>query len=292
MLSVLRRPQTEADRGAASQYALQFVDSPSIEGVRTDSIRLLAQSSQDRGIVLVPVTRYVPRTPPLPADTPPEVRRTIERPPIENALCLYQLDIDGGGVACRSTADVREGRAWMMLGHRSFWLVPDGVATVRSEYADHAPIETAVHQNVGLFTAPQAETLRTTFLDNDGKAVRTIEQPRGEILKGPAAKVDPPASGATHTGAISRVALRGEYYELLVRAARPRSLTVVLDRPACAGRRHVSEAPGSVRGEQQSVVVHPSLGDFHRAHWCPGTYRGAVRVNHKRVGTFSFRVPR
>src|SRR4051794_30089378 len=178
MLSVLRRPQTDADRGVASQYALKFVDSPSIKGVRTDSIRLLAQSEQDRGIVLVPVARYAPQPlPKLPADTPPEVLKAINRPAIDNALCLYQLDIDGGGVACRSTADIREGRAWMMLGHRSFWLVPDGVATVRSEFAGHAPIDTAVQGNTALFTAPAVEARRTTFLDAHGKAVLKIEPP-------------------------------------------------------------------------------------------------------------------
>lgn len=176
-LGVLRREQTEADRGVATRYALKFVDSPSLKGVRTDSIRLLAQSGQDRGVVLVPVQRYEHR---LPEEIPEELRKRVERT-IEDALCVYQLDsVDGASVACYSTADIRDGRAWSMLGHRSLWIVPDGVTKVRTEYADHEPIEAAAHDNAVIFTAPEGpvEERRTTWLDADGKAVRVIVRVR------------------------------------------------------------------------------------------------------------------
>jgi hypothetical protein len=80
LLGVLRRPQTAADRGAASQSALQLLNSPSIEGVRTNSVRLLVRSPRDRGVVLVPVVRYAPEAPPLPADTPSRFARPSAGP--------------------------------------------------------------------------------------------------------------------------------------------------------------------------------------------------------------------
>lgn len=291
---VLRREQTEADRGAATRYALQFVDSPKLK-VRTNHIRLLTESAQDRGVVLVPVERYAPQTPPLPADAPPEMRKALQRPPIDDALCILQLDsVDGAGVACYSTADVKEGRAWGMLGHRSLWIVPDGVTTVRTEYADRDPIVAPVHDNAAIFTAPggRLDERRTVWLDKDGNPVRVIERPAGGTTAEP--PLAPRAEGTTHTGVVRRVGVTGEgldaRYELLVRLRRS-GFYFVLERPACAGKRRVRTFAGT-SGNELRMPVTPSFGDLDNARWCPGVYRGIVRAPKARkpAGTFSFRV--
>jgi hypothetical protein len=294
MLGVLRREQTEADRGVATRYALKFVDSPGLKGVRTDSIRLLAQSKADRGVVLVPVERYEPQNPPLPADAPEAVRKALEQPPIGDALCIYHLDsVDGAGVACHSSADVKEGRAWGMLGHRSLWIVPDGVASVRTEYGDRNPIVATAHDNAVIFTAPEGrvDERRTVWLDKDGKTVRVIERPTGGATVPPP---PPPARGARHSGVVERVGVTGQgadaRYQLLLRM-RARGYYVVLERPACAGKRRVREFAGTM-GRELRMPVTPSFGDLGNARWCPGAYRGSVRVPRARkpAGTFSFRV--
>lgn len=304
MFGVLRRPQTAADRSAASRTALRLVGTDSIEGVRTNSVRLLAKSPEDRGIVLVPVARYARHRLPLPADTPPAARRALNPPPIRDALCLFQLDVDGAGVACWSSADVREGRAWMALGHRAVWIVPDGVATVRTQYPTGAPIDAAVKDNAAVFTQPPGRhgEARTTFLDARGAPVKVIEPPKPPpgAFTGLPAEHDPVAPGSTHSGIVRRVAIGGTgldaRYELLVDQprGRPREMLmrVILQRPACAGKRRVFDSPYGMSGRRFERDIHPSLGDFHRARWCPGAYSGYLRESRtgKRLGTFSFRV--
>ena len=90
--------------------------------------------------------------------------------------------------------------------------------------------------------------------------------------------------GATGEGADAR-------YELVVRMPRNAGLYFVLERPACAGKRRVSTYMGGSAREMR-VGVTPSFGDFKNARWCPGTYRGIVRLKGAREprGTFSFRV--
>jgi hypothetical protein len=297
---VLRRPQTALDRSAASRAALRLLNGTSIKGVRTNSVRLLAQSPRDRGIVLVPVARYVPVSPELPADTPPEIRKALKRPPIDNALCLFQLDVDGAGVACWSSADVQQGRAWQSLGHRATWILPDGVATVRSEYPGHASIETAVTDNAATFTEPDGRhgSPRITFLDAHGATVKLIEPPKPPpgAITGLPAEHDPVAPGSTHSGAIRRVAISGfgldARYELLIAQPRTLMMRVILYRPACAGKRRVYDGEQGASGRRTQRIVHPSLGDPKRAQWCPGHYHGYVRESPtgKRLGSFSFRV--
>jgi hypothetical protein len=307
MLGVLRRPQTDADRGAAPLYALRILSGNSIEGVRTDDIRLLAKSPRDRGLVLVPVAHYAPEPPSLPADTPDATRRRLMRSAIDDALCLFQLDsVDGAGIACWSTADIREGRAWMSLGHRAAWIVPDGVATVRSDYP-HAPtVEARVHDNLALYNEPKGRfgDPTTAWLDTQGATVRTIKPPAPppDATTGFPAETDPVAPAATHTGGVRRVAISGigldARYELLVEqpTRRQRSnspfIYITLERPACTGKRHVTELLGAIGGPQLQADIHPSTGDRDRARWCPGTYHGSLRYkdHRKPFGTFSFRV--
>lgn len=273
-------------------------DAPPPEQLALFGVLRHEQTDTDRGVVLVPVERYEPQNPPLPADTPPEVRKAIERPPIEDALCVYQLDsTDGAGVACHSSADIQAGRAWMMLGHRSLWIVPDGVAKVRTEYTNHEPIEAPAHDNAVIFTAPKGRIIerRSLFLDASGKELLRIDRPTGGPTELPAV-TDPRAPDSTRTGAVRRVAISGKggdaRYELLVRRPRYVMFSLVLNRPACFKKRRVVQRYGPGSGRLQQVDVHPSLGDFNNARWCAGRYTGFVRMAGEREpsGTFSFRV--
>jgi hypothetical protein len=305
MLGVLRRAQTNADRSAASLRALRLISGGSVRGVRADSVRLLAKGSRDGGLVLVPVARYTRTWPHLPADTPADERHRLNPPPVNDALCLFQLDVDGAGVACWSSADVREGRAWMALGHRAAWIAPDGVTSVRTDYPHAETIDTTVHDNLALFTEPHGRhgDPTTTFLDARGTAVRVVEPPKPPpaARRGLPAHTDPVAPEATRGGGVRRVAISGKglqaRYELLVdvpkrSGRRPAFVWIALQRPPCAGRRRVTEMLGGVSSGRAQFDVHPSTGDFRQARWCPGAYRGTLRVQGIRIpfGSFSFRV--
>lgn len=56
-IAVLRRPQSEADRGAASQQALRFPDSPRT-GIRTDFVRRVEPAGTADAAVLVPLKMH------------------------------------------------------------------------------------------------------------------------------------------------------------------------------------------------------------------------------------------
>jgi hypothetical protein len=140
VLGVLRRPATAADQGPATANALRFFD-PSVQGIRSDYVRLLGTQPDGRAYVLVPAKAYLsPDGGPTRADV----------------LCLFAQDSDGGGIGCFTTAQVRAGEALGMserlidigtpvpagphaLGVRTivapgaqmYGLVPDGVRTVR-----------------------------------------------------------------------------------------------------------------------------------------------------------------
>jgi hypothetical protein len=314
LLGVLRREQTDRDRSASTRDALRFVGR-SFEGVRTNSIRLLAQTPQDRGVILIPVARYHLVQEKLPADAPKRLRDLMK--PKRDGLCVYALDrIDGAGVACYSTQDVEQGHARGSLGHRAAWLVPDGVATLKTEWDKGRSATAAVHNNLALYTEPHGrfEWLRTTWLAADGRVVKTIAAPP-RPAPGPhddqfPAEYDPPAPGARHSGAVLRVATR-KYegltrIELLVNppvgplrlGGRKTSdaLTILLTRPACAGTRRVLQREGymtiSRKHPNAQFDITPSTGDLDRANWCPGHYSGAIRqkTGRKIVGTFAFDV--
>jgi hypothetical protein len=314
LLGVLRREQTERDRGPRTLEALKLLGS-SVAGVRTNSVRLLAQTSQDRGIVLVPVARYHLNGPKLPADAPQSMRDRFK--PARDGLCLFSLDQDrgkpaGAGVACYSTEAIKEGRAWGALGDRATWLVPDGVATLKIEYRDGRSVTASVHDTLALYTAPALEYTRAIWLDAGGRVVKELRAP--PVPTGPhasqyPAEYDPIVPGGRHSGAVLRVATRTEegvmHIELLVKPAvikRPdgywmtQPITLLLTRPACAGRRRVHVFAGAIEGPRRiryrQIDITPSTGDLNRATWCPGRYTGALRVQRglKIVGTFAFDV--
>jgi hypothetical protein len=120
-LAVLRRPQTDADRGALSQAALTYINDYT-SGVRTAYVRLLATVGDD-AFVLVPVQQRdaTAATGGVPS----------ESTPLANALCVYATDLNIGhvGVRCWALADVRAGRAVATFAGEFFGLAPDGART-------------------------------------------------------------------------------------------------------------------------------------------------------------------
>jgi hypothetical protein len=111
-LAVLRRPQTDVDRGPQATYALRFF-SKQTGSVRADAVRVL-QADHDQGAaVLVPVT-------------------TAE----SDSLCVFVRDAtDGGAQGCHPVDELRAGEIRGAMSDRGgllIWgLVPDDVTTIR-----------------------------------------------------------------------------------------------------------------------------------------------------------------
>jgi hypothetical protein len=118
LLGVLRRPQTDSDRGMEGRYAASWLGT-SFRGVRTNSIRVLTN-----GAVLISAERG---------------------PSGDDSLCLFLRDTEAGGMSCFTTDQLRRGLAALIripapaqpgaspgsLPARVTGIVPDGVAAVR-----------------------------------------------------------------------------------------------------------------------------------------------------------------
>jgi hypothetical protein len=166
LLAPLRRPQTPADRGRASDLAARgFWDD--VSGVQLDYIRLLDPA---RGIVLVPVERFgldLERNAPGPTPNPAFFR---------NAVCLY---IPSGAVTarrpCYGAMQIRDGFALGSTGGVVVGLVPDGVARVRLARGNRT-VGATVRDN--LFVSEPAvplEPMRVEWLDAGGATVKRID---------------------------------------------------------------------------------------------------------------------
>jgi hypothetical protein len=122
-LGVLRRPQTEADRGPEVRKELAMF-SADPEQVRV--IRL----TEDRRPIMVAG----------PMDAPAPAPQQAGAQPGDSACVYYPDPVDGGGVTCHAVDDIRAGRAMGALGQHWYTLVPDGVAKVRLVWADHEEV--------------------------------------------------------------------------------------------------------------------------------------------------------
>lgn len=184
ILSVLRRPQEPADRGAQSRYALKFL-SRSVADVRTTEIRLLHVEPDGRGIVLIPVGRYGL----LPDDAPESMRE--RRRTGADGLCLFAADQEngrpaGGGFGCYGTQALLANRAAAGLGDRAYGLVPDGVASIEV-VGDGMRITADVKNNFYIYTGSTgAGEMR--WLDKRGDLVKSF--PGAPDL--PMTPLDPP----------------------------------------------------------------------------------------------------
>lgn len=132
VLGVLRRPQTDADRGPEAQAMLRLLSPDETDGVRLDDIRLVYRGASGSA-VLLPVKRL----------GDPAHPESVTR----DALCLHETrtGADGAGGHCGTEAEVPYG------GFRTVTsgLVPDGVASVRVTLKDDAGtvLTAPVHDN-------------------------------------------------------------------------------------------------------------------------------------------------
>lgn len=165
---VLRRPANATDRDARTAAALRYLNGR-FEGVRVDRIRAVQPAPGGRRYLVVPVER---------SDSG-----------VADALCLYAVDREGGGIGCWSTAQVLDGRAQLVAlrgapetgpaggdpaGLRPdatratvIGLVPDGVATVLTADGRRA----GVHDNVFALSTARPDGAATTWLDAKGNVV-------------------------------------------------------------------------------------------------------------------------
>jgi hypothetical protein len=162
-LGVLRRAQTDADRGPVTERALRSFGT-STEGVHTGSIRRLPAGDGGLAAVLVPARTW----------DMPELHKT-------DVACLFVAEADaaqGGAKACFTTDEVRQGFAGGSLGRVVYGLVPDGVAQVELRYRSQT-VRTAVADNFYELLAPRRDASgggstpdrleQAVWLDGDGK---------------------------------------------------------------------------------------------------------------------------
>lgn len=174
-LGVLRRPQTDADRGVATSRAARGFRSSGYEGVRLDGIRLVDPA---RGIVIVPFERFS-----FPKDSEGRPIPGFDPADYSNAVCIFQPARDGfAGVGCHTASKVRSGRAIGDDGGTVAGLVPDGVARVvlqRGEARTHVPVRD------NFFASATRPPTVVEWLRPDGSLVKRID------LTGPPPQLSP-----------------------------------------------------------------------------------------------------
>jgi hypothetical protein len=109
LLSVLRRPQTDADRGVAARYALRYQRTGNI---RVDGVRVLTELRPGADVVLIPIA---PRVKKSAGATTPAAPATGNAAPGDK-LCLWVRDTEGGGMSCGSTAQLQSGHLALGMG--------------------------------------------------------------------------------------------------------------------------------------------------------------------------------
>ena len=185
LLGVLRRSQTEEDRGDVTRQALRYFGT-STQGVYTNYIRRLSAAGE-LPAVLVPARSWHlfgldENDAQVRKD--PRMRKLLAsaRAKKQDVLCVFVLDpVDGGAKGCYTTAELRRGTAGGGLGAMVYGLVPDGVAQVRFDSVRGAEV-VAVHDNFYEYRATagsgSGELMRsrgTTWLDDEGQP--TADQP-------------------------------------------------------------------------------------------------------------------
>ncbi|HEY1774598.1 MAG TPA: hypothetical protein VGG41_00435 [Solirubrobacteraceae bacterium] len=145
-LGVLRRPQTDADRGALSTAALTYINDYT-KGVRTAYVRLLATIGGE-AFVLVPVEERDAASPGGAAPT--------ASAPLTNAVCVYVADASTTHehAACWSLAEVLAGTAWAQFDGLFYGLAPDGDSAATLTSVGGTPISAPISSNLFVITLP------------------------------------------------------------------------------------------------------------------------------------------
>jgi hypothetical protein len=163
MLGVLRRPQTAADRGGDTEFALRFVGDKTYEGVQLDYVRRAVVGPGDEGVVIIPSVSH---------------RQTPEATPNPQVVCVWRSDYFrgepvGGQPGCYSADDIRRGAALQQLGHRVDMVVPDEVARVEA-VSDSGSVDSSIPEdNVASWDGSLPK--RVIWYDGSGKTVRSVE---------------------------------------------------------------------------------------------------------------------
>ena len=164
-LAVLRRPQTDADRGALSQAALTYINDYTT-GVRTAYVRLLGTVGGE-AFVLVPVEKRL-------ATNATGAAPTVSAP-LRDALCLYVSSTSPRftSVECWSLAEVVGGLAWAVFDGQFFGLAPDGATAANLAAAAGPPLTAPVGDNFFALTlassiAPPAPNPSVSFTRGGG----------------------------------------------------------------------------------------------------------------------------
>ncbi|MGX6446886.1 hypothetical protein ACVU7I_02280, partial [Patulibacter sp. S7RM1-6] len=150
LLGVLRRPQTDADRGPRVRAILRMLAGEATTGLRVDGVRLLRTLPDGGAHVLLPFERVGPK-----GRGRPQWRRR------RNVLCSFisqASTLPGSrrgamsmGGSCGTAADVRAGRMMggaQWAGHLgASGVVPDGVKTVVISIHDGPTFRLPVRDN-------------------------------------------------------------------------------------------------------------------------------------------------
>jgi hypothetical protein len=163
-LGVLRRPQSGADRGAATSRAARAFRGDAFRGAQLQGVRLL---DAERGIVLVPFER---------TDAPPGAGAVpgFDADRFGDVACVFERSGDGfSGIGCHTAEKIRAGFAVSSGSGRVTGLVPDGVARVRLIRGDQST-DAPVRNN--LFVAEGADAPRVVeWLRADGSQAKRID---------------------------------------------------------------------------------------------------------------------
>jgi hypothetical protein len=180
-LGVLRRPQTDADRGVATKRATQSYSSAGYRGAQVNGIRLLDPA---RGIVLVPFERG-----PVPTDSRGKPVPGFDPRTYTNVVCVFERTADGFAAnGCHTAAKIRSGFAISSGSGEISGLVPDGVATVRLVRGDQSA-DAPVDDNLFVVADDGVAIPREIdWLADDGSLVKRIDltsPPPGAAPGGP-----------------------------------------------------------------------------------------------------------
>lgn len=172
MLSVLRRPQTDADRGPLVRAALRRLDRAAIDGVHVDGIRVLFRTPREIA-VLVPAERVGP-----------------EGFRLRHVLCLMSSShpFGGWGMACGDAEQLRTtgiqvgtspsaAQAYTVTDRpgptvREIALVPDGVARVTVRLRHGRSVTVPVRDNIYKYVIHESPAMMgTIWLDAAGRRI-------------------------------------------------------------------------------------------------------------------------
>jgi hypothetical protein len=176
LFAVLRREQTDRDRGPRVHEALKMMSREHINGIHTDGIRVLFENRREI-VLLIPVRRV----------GDPKFTPSVQR----DVLCLWSSAYQGWGGTC---ADAKQLRRRGIQGGTSpdangglitsaeearttrvrvTALVPDGVARVAVRVRGGKTITADVHDNVYQYLSKGIPiNLGVTWFDAGGKRIR------------------------------------------------------------------------------------------------------------------------